>query len=95
VRAVVLTNVAWAFFYNALAVPFAVGLIPAARIPPSFAGALGGGGWLTAAGLSEVFSSVPVVLLPLVLLKRQVFNFRPPCGRRRGNAYAMMSADAL
>jgi len=51
-------NFTWAFFYNLLGIPIAAGILyPAngAYIPPAFA------------GLSEILSSVPVVLFPLFL----------------------------
>lgn len=54
----ILLNFAWAFMYNVIAVPFAAGLFfPGLHlsIPPAFA------------GLSELLSSLPVVLLSVLL----------------------------
>lgn len=51
-------NFAWAFLYNLVGIPIAAGVLyPAGNItiPPAFA------------GLSEILSSVPVVLFPLLL----------------------------
>lgn len=57
-------NLAWAFGYNIIAMPISAGLLytfAGVYIPPAFA------------GVSEVLSSVPVVLFSLFLYK-----YKPP-----------------
>ncbi len=71
----ILVNFAWAFFYNIIAVPFAAGLLyPALHIsiPPAFA------------GLSELLSSLPVVLFSVLLR-----NFTPTLTHARVDGLSM------
>jgi Cu+-exporting ATPase len=63
-HAVITLNFVWAFVYNAVAIPLAAGVLyPGARfvIPPA------------AAGLSEILSSLPIILFSLLLRL-----YRPP-----------------
>jgi cation transport ATPase len=68
---VIRLNFFWGFLYNVTAIPFASGaLYPCCKlyIPLAFA------------GISELFSSVPVVMFSLLLFK---FKYKPPCSQQQ------------
>jgi hypothetical protein len=76
---VIRLNFFWGFLYNVTAIPFASGALYTCcglHIPLAFA------------GISELFSSVPVVMFSLLLFK---FKYEPPGSRQQQQQQSLFS----